>query len=303
MCTVSSLSALTAVEACRFHTLVIEDGPYISTVFDCLWTNPGPHTVLHNAKYSRILDLELGYAFNLSEEALDLSRFPALERLKLSSAERGFPFHWLQGQHIGIISLVIQGQSVRLGDDFESFLSRLLLEKLCRLSIRVATFDYQPSHPSLSFCGLRSLELAVDTHASAIMRHNFPSVTKISFSTCGRNEVSKFYETFVDRFSSHLKDVLVQRRIPLGYHTALACHVGSLYEVLSERAVDAILRCHQLRNFSLEGRVYFHLNAWDRWCVHDYTRDLQRAYFARPNALVVGEDKYMVSLPVWPSAR
>ena len=98
--------------------------------------------------------------------------------------------------------------------------------------------------------------------------HNFPSLTKVSFSTYGRKEVSDFCEAFVGRFSSQLKHVLVQRRIPLGYHTTLACYVGSLYEILGERAVDAILQCHHLKDFSLEGRMYFQTTAWERWCLH-----------------------------------
>src|ERR1700733_5509337 len=253
------------------------------------------------AKYSNILDLRLGdtfhQTFNHKHEPLDLSQFPALERLALSSAGRGLPFQWLQGQDIGIHTLVIKGRFIRLGNEFEDFLSRLLPERLTRLSIRVSTFNYRPSSSILSFTNLHSLELGVDKHASTFLRHNFSSLAKVSLSTCERNEVSEFYECFVGRFSSQLKDVLVQRRIPFGYHTALACHVGSLYEVLSERAVDAILQCHQLRNFSLEGRVYFDLTAWDRWCVHDNTRNIQRAYFARPNALILSEDKYKVSTP------
>jgi hypothetical protein len=199
--------------------------------------------------------------FNHKHEPLDLSQFPALERLALSSAGRGLPFQWLQGQDIGIHTLVIKGRFIRLGNEFEDFLSRLLPERLTRLSIHVSTFNYRPSSSILSFTNLHSLELGVDKHASTFLRHNFSSLAKVSLSTCERNEVSEFYECFVGRFSSQLKDVLVQRRIPFGYHTALACHVGSLYEVLSERAVDAILQCHQLRNFSLEGRVYFELTA------------------------------------------
>jgi hypothetical protein len=238
------LNALSAIEACRFHTLLVEDSPYISNVFDCLWTNPGPCLVEPPAKFSRILDLRLGDAFNDALEPLDLSQFSALERLTLSSKERGFPFCWLQGEDIGICGLVVRGRSIRLNDEFEKFLSRLVPKKLVRLSIRVSTFDYQPAQSTLSFSGLRSLELAVEHHAGTFFRHNFPSLSKVSFSTCARNEVSDFYETFVGRFSSQLKHILVQRRIPLGYHTALTCHVGSLYEILSERAVDAILQCY-----------------------------------------------------------
>jgi hypothetical protein len=296
VCSVSSLSALSTVEVCHFPTLLVEDSPYISNTFDCLWTSPGPYTVHPHAKYGQIQELALGNAFNISKEPLDLSEFPALERLKLSSTERGFPFRWLQGQNIGISGLVIQGKNIRLGDEFEDFLSRLLPKKLVRLSIRVFSFDYQPSHSELSFLGLRSLELAVYRHAQTFFRHDFPSLTKVSFSTCAKDEVSDFYKDFVGSLSDHLKHILVQRRIPDGQHTALACHIGSLYEMLSEGAVDAILQCSQLRDFTLEGRVYFPTTAWERWCAHDNTRNLQRAYFARPNALVLAEDKFMLSL-------
>jgi hypothetical protein len=296
VCSLSSISALSAISACHFQTLIIEDSPYISNVFDCLWTDPGRYVAQSDAKYSNIVDLRLGDAFNHSQEPLDLSQFPALKYLTLSSTERGFPFHWLNGYHIAVHGLVIKGKQIRLGDEFENFLSRLLQERFARLSIRVSTFDYQPSNRKLSFPSLHSLELAVDSHATPFLRHDFAALTKISFSTCGRKEVSDFYESFVGRISDQLKDVFVQRRIRLGHHKALSCHVGSLYEVLSERAVDAILQCHRLRNFCLEGRVYFPLSKWDQWCVHENTGKLQRAYFSRPNPLVLAEDKYVVSM-------
>jgi hypothetical protein len=294
VCSVSSIEALSAINTCRFHTLLIEDSQYISNVFDCLWKR-GPYLMPSDGKYNNILDLELGDAFNHSHEPLDLSQFHSLQRLTLSSNERAFPFPWLRGQQIGLSSLVVKGRQIRLGNEFEKFVNRLLRDKLTRLSIRVSTFDYQPPRQTLSFPALHSLELAVDMRGRSFLRHNFPSLSKVSFSTCGSNEVTDFYEDFVGRLYGQLQDIVVQRRIPLGHHTALACLAGSLYEVLSDPAVDAILRCYQLRNFSLEGRVYFRLASWDRWCEYADTSNLQRAYFGRPNALVLAEDKYTVS--------
>jgi hypothetical protein len=228
---------------------------------------------------------------------VDLSNFPGLKDLFISADI--FPLDDVAGAPISLERLVLSGmQDVHLepGLRFYCFLQKISFRKLLKLTICDTSFWNANGTPHLKFDCLTTLELLEVIHPKRMLQHDFPQLQNVSFSTSREKEVNKFLTRFVSRHSSHLLKILIRRRLEkkLACDGSRPCLTSHRYEVLSPRAIKALLACRRLQVFALEGRVYFRPEDWMTFCAEEHTSALTQVYIAPPNALVQAEVPFKV---------
>lgn len=228
---------------------------------------------------------------------ISLSNFPGLKDLFISTDI--FPLEDVTGKPILLNRLVISGMydvSLEPGLRFHRFLQRVSFETLLKLTICETSLWKVKRTSHLKFDYLTTLELLGVTNPKAILQQDFPRLRNVSFSTSRRKEVNAFLTSFVSRHSSHLLKVLIRRRLEkkLLCNGSKPCLTSHRYEVLSPRAIKALLACSRLQVFALEGRVYFRPEDWETFCTEEHTSTLTQVYITPPNALVQAEVPFKV---------
>jgi hypothetical protein len=258
----------------------------------------GYHPDCHSAiarEFHQIRHLEIGGETTCLTD-INLSNFPGLKDLLISADI--FPLENVAGAPIPLNRLIILGmQDVSLKPDlrFHRFLQKISFETLLKLTI-CGTSLRKVNHTPLSFDCLSTLELLEVIHPTSILQQDFPQLRNVSFSTSRGKEVDVFFTCFVSRHSSHLLKVLIRRRLEkkLLCNGNRPCLTSRSYEVLSPQAIKALLACHRLQVFALEGRVYFSPEDWATFCTEEHTSTLTQVYIAPPNALVQAEVPFKV---------